>query len=635
MTDMQTTNNISDIFNNTSDGVVVLYDGIWGIGKTYDWLHHIAPALTADKKYYVSLFGLKNTDAIKEALISDYIRQNNHPVGRALLFLIFLLSSFYFSFPYQEKFFNLTPWENFNSFYCFIFLGFLVFVLGWAAWHAFTIFDFIFYKYIGQSPKDLLINMLIKDGSVICFDDFERLSDDNVKKEALAYFSKLSKERKMKILVIANYHALQKTDETTAPDILYKEKVFDYYFKKIEGYDFVREVKEKLSDYPKAREVFLRFYTQLEMPEYSPVLAKNFRICKRVLRNVKRFCKEVKKFHHLPDNYYMAVRYIIRISFLNELGKNALISNSRYYQINRDAPDELKPEDVIEMLAFDDNYHNLVYFPELEKFILGDKFDYTKFKNELYPEEQDELTDFEQRIFKIKAEKLYNMRQRDIEKLLAPAEKILKVPEEDLFSDIFNIMPVFSRYSCVIFVLYPEDAAKHLNLFIERIVKEFNKFSNYETELLLSEIWNRDVLGNYFLGEKHRDIVRQYTQRIKKTLIGILYLKAFFDPEKLSQDMLYNIPAAIAQLWGLSKKMLLQTGLNELFEDDFSQYLDLLRNIAEFLDREKETPICREINLAELVKSSLIASLDFAFQNTPADAHHDLKLLHGIRDRLA
>lgn len=627
-------NNIAEIFNTEKGGIAILYDGIWGIGKTHDWNNEISPKLQIREKYYVSLFGLKNAAEIKDALLTDHFKQNQHPVWRAFVFLLFSLAAAHHLWPYRNEIFNLTSSLSYNIAGNFIILALLVLVLAAAAWMTFSFINIIFYKYIGQSPRDILINAFIKNGSVICFDDFERLSDESAKKEALAYFSKLVKEYDMKVLVIANYHDPRNPCKDNDPAIIYKEKVFDYYFQKTDGYDFEQEIKDKLKNYPDAQEIFLNFYTLLQADEYSPLTAKNFRICKRVLRNVKRFCKEIKSIGHLPQEYHMAVRCVIRISFLNEFGKNNQIDNSIYYKIDQDGQKPLSPEEAVEVLAFNDNHKNVVYFPELRKFVTDNQYNKEKLRQELYPEEQNNLTYFEKSLFAINTGGLYNSRQADIEKQLEPVEKALNNVQKPLFSQIANIIPAFSRYSYITFILYPDDVLKKLDNLFSRIVKELDTFSNIELESFLLEIWHKYVFGNYFFGDKHQNISQSYASRFKKTLIALLYLKPYFDPDKLYSDMRSNFPAAVAQLWGLSGKMLLCEGLNTLFENDFGKYLDLIRMITAFAETEGQAPICREINLVNLVRHELYDSLDFALQHTPTKARHDISMLQNLKDNL-
>ena len=633
MSAKQTTKVISDIFNNASGGVAVLYSGTTGIGKSYDWFHFISPALAADKKYYVSLSGITNTVGIKNALLADYFRQNTHPVVRALLFLIFFAASLAIIFPRQEKIFNLTTSEIYNFISNFFILGALILGLSLAAWKIFSFFASFIYKYSGRRSQDILLKSVISSASVICFDDFEQLSESEAREEALAYFFELSKGYGIKILVISGSPAISKSQEKS--DSLFKQgKIFDYCFQKTEGYDFVSEIKRKLKDYPEAKEIFLRFYTAFADVPCFFALAQNFKICKKAVRNVKRFCREINKFGRRPNDYCMAIRYVIRISFFNELGNSALIDNSRYYKIDRNNPSGLSPEDFIEMLAFDDNRHHLAYFPELEKFILRKHFDRERLRNELYPEEQEDLTDFEETIFSVDSKEICNGQKSKIEKRLLMAEDMLKNKDGNLFSRPSNFVQAFSRYSYAVFLLSPEDIKQKLDIFLNRTIKEFDKFSNSAIESLAAEIWNREAVGTYFANAEHWNILKKYGKRIKKTLVGILYLKAFFNPEKLCSDMESNFPAAVAQLWGLSKKMLLQESLDRLFEEDPDLYIDLVRAIEDFLRENGQKLFCREINLTPLVTNSLNGSLDFVLKNAPLVSSNSLKHLYELKDNL-
>ena len=633
MSAKQTTKVISDILNNAPDGVAVLYSGTTGIGKTYDWFHFISPALKADKKYYVSLSGISDTAGIRNALLGDYFRQNTHPVARALLFLLFLIISSAIIWPYQEKIFNLTTSETYNFIGNLLILGGLVFGLSLAAWKFSSFLSSFIYKYCGRRSQDILLKSVITTASVICFDDFEQLSGKAASQEVLNYFLELSKGYGIKILVISGNPTASKTQENS--ELFFKQgKIFDYCFQKTEGYDFISEIKRKLKDYPEAKEIFLRFYTAFADEPCFFALTQNFKICKKVVRNVKRFCREINKFGRRPDDYCMAIRYVIRTGFLNELGCSALIENSRYYNIDRNNPAGLSPEDFIEMLAFDDNRHHLAYFPELEKFILRKHFERKKLKDELYPEEQEDLTDFEETIFSFDIREICNGQKNKIEKRLLMAEDILKNQDENLFSRPSNFIQTFNRYSYAVFLLYPEDVKKKLDIFLNRTIKEFDKFSNSAIESLAAEIWNREAVGTYFANAEHWNILKKYGKRIKKTLVGILYLKAYFNPEKLCDDMKSNFPAAVAQLWGLSKKMLLQENLDRLFEEDPGLYIDLVRAIENFLRQNGQKLFCREINLTQLVTTSLNGSLDFALRDTPVVSSNNLKHLYELKDNL-
>ena len=80
--------------------------------------------------------------------------------------------------------------------------------------------------------------------------------------------------------------------------------------------------------------------------------------------------------------------------------------------------------------------------------------------------------------------------------------------------------------------------------------------------------------------------------------------------------------------------MLLQENLDRLFEEDPGLYIDLVRAIENFLRQNGQKLFCREINLTQLVTTSLNGSLDFALRDTPVVSSNNLKHLYELKDNL-
>lgn len=188
---------IKEIFKISGDKpITIAINGKWGVGKSYFWKNEVAPLLAKEfKKYpiYTSVFGKKDENEIIKDLISQFLTKENKNVD--------------------------------------------------------SIKDFIHgtLKLFGKNiDTDLLFKFFKKEhmnNTIVCIDDFERLSDKIPVQDILGLISELKENKECSVVVIFNEDELFKDDESNQPNnnqtksgktknkILfekYKEKIFDF-----------------------------------------------------------------------------------------------------------------------------------------------------------------------------------------------------------------------------------------------------------------------------------------------------------------------------------------------------------------------------------------------------------------------
>lgn len=175
---------IKEIFQISGDKpIAIAINGKWGVGKSYFWKNEVTPLLKKEfKKYpiYTSVFGKKDENEIIKDLISQFLTIEN---------------------------------KNAN-----------------------TIRDFIqgTLKLFGKNiDMDLLFKLFKKEhmsNTIICIDDFERLSDKISVQDILGLISELKENKECSVVVIFNEDELFKDNESKNKILFdkYMEKVFDF-----------------------------------------------------------------------------------------------------------------------------------------------------------------------------------------------------------------------------------------------------------------------------------------------------------------------------------------------------------------------------------------------------------------------
>lgn len=181
-----------DFFLSKSEPSVMAIRGEWGVGKTYAWNKYLIEARRDDRvpcgKYsYVSLFGIKNIEQLKEAIFTSAV--SNEHAGEQPSLQSFqnntknLLSSFS---RHSWKFMKDLPYLN------------------------------------NATPAIQAWSFMSISNYLICIDDLERKGTSLEIKEVLGLISLLKEQKDCKVVLLLNDGTKEVEDYST-----YKEKVID------------------------------------------------------------------------------------------------------------------------------------------------------------------------------------------------------------------------------------------------------------------------------------------------------------------------------------------------------------------------------------------------------------------------
>jgi len=234
---------------------VALLSGEWGIGKTYFWSEFKQKYLHNQKNVvYVSLFGVNSVDEIKNEIIiqlSKYTKYLN---------------------KYRDKIKSIKG-GTFKSDDMSLSIG------GAIINSSLSLFSTNDFKNI-----------------IICFDDFERLSDKVSIKDVMGLISQLKEQKECKIIMILNEKELNKLSDIDGKKhdeifALYKEKIVDYTFHYQPSFDenfniLKKDVKDskpqkKWIEYLLTKGWIYDFFEKEDL--------KNIRIMKQVIYHLNNF----------------------------------------------------------------------------------------------------------------------------------------------------------------------------------------------------------------------------------------------------------------------------------------------------------------------------------------------------------
>ena len=222
---------------------VAMLSGEWGIGKTYFWKEFTTKHLKEKNVVYISLFGKNSLADIETEVVTKLYRYNK-------------------GLKKYSK--HLDTVSNMAS----KAIGLPINV---SAGSLLSLF----------SPSDF-------KNIIICFDDFERLSDKVALKDVMGLISQFNEQKECKVIMILNKKELDKLsgidgkkhDEIFA---LYKEKVVDYTFhykpNQKELFEAIKEDIEKIA-WCEPQTIY-DFFEKIEL--------KNIRIMKQALYQLNYF----------------------------------------------------------------------------------------------------------------------------------------------------------------------------------------------------------------------------------------------------------------------------------------------------------------------------------------------------------
>ena len=322
---------------------VAMLSGEWGIGKTYFWKEFATKYLEEKDKdvVYISLFGKHSLVDIETEIVIKLYKYNS------------------WIKKYKDKINLMGNWISKVA-------GSSMTISAGSVLSLFSSSDF----------KNI----------IICFDDFERLSDKVPLKDVMGLISQFKEQKECKVIMILNEKELDKLSDIDGKKhdeifALYKEKVVDYNFHYIpsqeELFEVIKEDMEKIKW--SEHQTIYNFFRKIDL--------QNIRIMKQALYQLGQFkfikdCnldeKVVNEFVEIAlnlfvfkakSNYtysefkdlkeyipYDMQKYLVKNNNSTDINKNAKHEkNLLYYLDNKDFEKkyQLDNKDIIEERIYD------------------------------------------------------------------------------------------------------------------------------------------------------------------------------------------------------------------------------------------------------------------------------------------
>ena len=283
-----TTNTIQDrlieLLNSTQSFGIAL-NGKWGVGKTFFWNQLIEEKFSAKKTAYISLFGVETIQQIKNDLLLQIYTQNG------------------FVKKIKDKVgsFKLYGMD-------------ISLALSWF------------------EKKDF-------ENVIVCFDDFERISDKLKLKDVLGLISELKEQKKCTVVLILNKDKLKEDDLSK-----YKDKIVDYDFNYeptvVESFSLIKDNLKSFKQYP------LEYFQKYEI--------NNIRIMKRVINALNDYACFEESLKDFKDIEKELVENILEISTINALKLSVDFEKLSKYSMQNylDKKNKEKNEDYDQLLKY-------------------------------------------------------------------------------------------------------------------------------------------------------------------------------------------------------------------------------------------------------------------------------------------
>ena len=283
-----TTNTIQDrlieLLNSTQSFGIAL-NGKWGVGKTFFWNQLIEEKFSAKKTAYISLFGVETIQQIKNDLLLQIYTQNG------------------FVKKIKDKVgsFKLYGMD-------------ISLALSWF------------------EKKDF-------ENVIVCFDDFERISDKLKLKDVLGLISELKEQKKCTVVLILNKDKLKEDDLSK-----YKDKIVDYDFNYeptvVESFSLIKDNLKSFKAYP------LEYFQKYKI--------NNIRIMKRVINALNDYACFEESLKDFKDIEKELVENILEISTINALKLSVDFEKLSKYSMQNylDKKNKEKNEDYDQLLKY-------------------------------------------------------------------------------------------------------------------------------------------------------------------------------------------------------------------------------------------------------------------------------------------
>lgn len=438
-----TTNTIQDrlieLLNSTQSFGIAL-NGKWGVGKTFFWNQLIEEKFSAKKTAYISLFGVETIQQIKNDLLLQIYTQNG------------------FVKKIKDKVgsFKLYGMD-------------ISLALSWF------------------EKKDF-------ENVIVCFDDFERISDKLKLKDVLGLISELKEQKKCTVVLILNKKELKDEDLSK-----YKDKIVDYDFNYeptvVESFSLIKDNLKSFKQYP------LEYFQRHEI--------NNIRIMKRVinaLNDYVYFENLVKDYKNIEEEL---VENILEISTINALELSVdfetLSKYSNPYDLDEfskqkygEPKQEKQKNENYEKLLKYINKKNVGYFYISD--ITFNIIDYIK--NSIVDKDslQNSINE------RIKKEK-YSLIQEQIRKCTHKARYDLNYSYNQYTKDLFNILE--SNQNNITEIINADNFLFYIQQLEEFDSENIEKYKKFAIDLL------KKYLYIELKGDRHPSWIKQTIHNIK------------------------------------------------------------------------------------------------------------------------
>lgn len=497
----------------------IAINGEWGIGKTYLW-QEFSKEFNDKKCVYISLFGKSSVTAIEQHIAAQIYKINK------------IIDDI------QKGAEQSKAREVFDSF--------VGHTLGSAV---FGIMSFL----KRDDFKDI----------VICFDDFERISEELRLNDLFGLMSDLKEQKNCHIVMILNKDKLKDKEEIADVLSKYTDKIINY------NLNYNPTPKESFEIASKDLKSFQNYV--LEYFERHAI--NNIRIMKRVINALKdyAFVEEFVKGHREVENE--VVKNILEIATINSI--DMLVNFDELHKYSSD----LLIKDSESKIETNDKFDKLLYYIDSGYFMLRDITDNIIFyvKNSITDKEwtKNIIDDM------IKNEQ-YNFIQQELKNCLSRSEYDFNYSFSQFSKDVFKILQdneekipkVVSAIDFIFYISCLEGYKKSSQ----------NNYHKFAIKILKQYIDNADI--------GHRNMYP-----VKRNINEILKfdneLKEYFDSlisksqnEKLSSSKaIINIILDIFRNGGIGEEAKILTSIDEnklkeyiLNDPDFVEHcIDLIR----------------------------------------------------------
>ncbi|QKG28617.1 KAP family NTPase [Campylobacter sp. RM16187] len=314
----------------------IVLDGKWGVGKTTFW-NNFSSSLDEDfkKSIYISLFGKETIQEIKREIILQIYARNKY------------ISEF------TEKAKDLC----FNDI-----IDQITPNLGTA-----IISSISFFK--KKDFKDI----------IICFDDFERVSEKINLKDILGLISELKEQKNCHIVMILNKEKIEnnqiknsttkEVDENNLSSKNIEEEILSKYKDKIMDYEFYYNPTPKESFELISKELIC--FQDIALKYFEKHNINNIRVIRRAINALNDYSKFITKYTNTQINIKEnIINYVLAIAVINATNSSAdidnLIGKLNYRDLPEDIYDLYKNNANTEDLA-----HQLILTTDQDYYMIG------------------------------------------------------------------------------------------------------------------------------------------------------------------------------------------------------------------------------------------------------------------------